>query len=135
MQEIEIAHLKVIEFQKKFVDFQVRLSECMKRIETLKYIPQMVERDIPLLVHFQICEGLRKTLDDIVPQKLSEFETNKLKEFQEFFIKYSGAEPNLKALSGRLYAKARELFRNNKQMVPFSYGKDYRPDMMHDEAN
>ena len=70
-----------------------------------------------------------------MPQKLSEFETNKLKEFQEFFIKYSGAEPNLKALSGRLYAKARELFRNNKQMVPFSYGKDYRPDMMHDEAN
>ena len=30
MQEIEMAHLKVMEFQKQFVDFKITVATCMR---------------------------------------------------------------------------------------------------------
>ena len=95
----------------------------------------MLERQIPLMIHFQLCEGLRKTVDDLAPARLNDFEQNKLKELVEFQNSYSNSEPNLKAFSAKLLCKSRELYKLNKGMTAFTYGKDYRPDMMMDEAN
>ena len=41
----------------------------------------------------------------------------------------------MKLLGSKLRVKARELHTTNKGMVPFIFGRDYRPNMMPDEAN
>ena len=87
------------------------------------------------MIHFQLCEGLRKTVDDVAPSRLNDFEMAKLKELVEFNNNYLNSEPNLKAFSAKLICKSRELYKLNKGMVAFQYGKDYKPDMMMDEAN
>ena len=79
----------------------------------------MLERHIPLMIHFQLCEGLRKTVDDVAPSKLNDFEMTKLKELVEFQNSYSNSEPNLKAFSAKLVCKSRELYKLNKGMVAF----------------
>lgn len=135
MQEIEMQHLKLLEFQKKFIEFQTKVAEMMRKIESFKEVPKLIESRLPLLIHFQICEALHKTLNDITPSKVREFELGKLDELWEFNTQYAGAEPNLKALSSKLRVKAKEFHKQNNCVLPFIFGRDYKPDMMHDEAN
>ena len=58
MQDIEIRHLAVLEFQKKFSEFQIKVFEVIELLDTVKDIPRFVERTIPVLTHLQISEAL-----------------------------------------------------------------------------
>jgi len=80
--------LAVLAFQKSFQEFQKKYYETIKVLDTVKDFPRIIERVMPLLIHFQVCEGLRYTLGDVAPAKLLEFETKKLNELQEFGKKY-----------------------------------------------
>lgn len=99
-----------------------------------KEIPKTIENAVPLLVHFQISEALHSVLNDILPNKVLEYDMKKLKEITEFNQTYAQTDANLKALSSRLRLASKYFMRQEKGIVPFVYGKDYRPDMLHDQA-
>lgn len=52
MQEIEIRHLDILAFQKKFTEFQIKFAETLNVMENFKDLPKIVERTIPMLTHF-----------------------------------------------------------------------------------
>jgi len=49
-------------------------------LESLKELPRIVERQIPILTHFQICEGFREVLGETLPNKILDFEKQKFGE-------------------------------------------------------
>ena len=104
----------------------------VKLLETVKDLPKFVERTIPLLTHFQVCEGLQKTLFDVVPYRVMNFGKTKLAELVDFNQNYLALEPNLSAFGSRIRLKSRALAAKAKGVVPFVFGQDYKPDMMHD---
>ena len=80
MQEIEVRNMALSKFHITFIEFQKKFSETTQGLDNIKDLPRFIERSIPLMIHFQLCEGLRNTLDDVVPKRLSQFEKTKLKE-------------------------------------------------------
>ena len=135
MQDIEVQHLKVQEFAKKFTEFQVKVENVTRQLDAGKELPRVIERSLPILMHFHVCEGLKATIGDIYPRKLQRFEVEKLNQIMDFHQQYSATEPNLKALSSRLRITGSYLKRAGKGMQPFVYGRDFNPSMKNDEAN
>lgn len=74
MQEIEMRHLDVIAFQRRFTEFQVKFTDTINLFESLKELPKAVERAVPMLIHFQICEAFRKVIPEAFPNKMLDFE-------------------------------------------------------------
>ena len=74
MQEIEVRHLAIKEFQKKFTEFQVKVYDVVHKLDTVKDLPKFLERSLPLLIHFQVSEALMKTLSDVVPDRVTEYQ-------------------------------------------------------------
>lgn len=101
-------------------------------LENLKELPKFIERQVPLLTHFQIVEALNLTIKQIMPVEVDEFSKNKLTELVDFQNKYGLSTPNLNALAQRLRLISRTLKIKNQGMTPFTFGCDFRPDMMHD---
>ena len=52
MQDIEMRHNAVVEFQKKFAAFQTKVMEAIRLLDTVKDMPTVVERQLPTLIHF-----------------------------------------------------------------------------------
>ena len=44
MQDIEMRHNAVVEFQKKFAAFQTKVMEAIRLLDTVKDMPTVVER-------------------------------------------------------------------------------------------
>ena len=57
-------HLKVLKFEKAFVKFQVKVATVIRQIDAGKEIPKIIERGIPLLIHFQVSEAMNEILGD-----------------------------------------------------------------------
>lgn len=53
-------------------------------MDNLKDLPRFMERSMPMFMHFEICEALRKVLSDTHPTKVLEFEKTKLTELDNF---------------------------------------------------
>lgn len=51
-QKIEMDHLKVEEFMKKFTTFQVKVNEVCRQLDSTKQLPKFIERTIPSMIHF-----------------------------------------------------------------------------------
>ena len=88
MQSIELRHQKVVTFERQFKEFRTTYQATVRSLENVKDLPRMVERTLPILTHFQICEAMRHALGDLVPKKLGEFERAKLLELQKFNTRY-----------------------------------------------
>lgn len=52
MEEIEVRHLAIIEFQKRFKDLEKKLRNMSQAFENVKDLPKFVERMMPILTHF-----------------------------------------------------------------------------------
>ena len=128
-------HNAVVEFQKKFAAFQTKVMEAIRLLDTVKDMPTVVERQLPTLIHFQVCEGLRKTIGEIMPQKVIAYEKYKLKEFIDFNAKFGNIAPNLEKLGQRIRLISKYALNTDKGMVPFVFGKDFTPNMPHDQAS
>ena len=64
--------------------------------------PKVIERQIPLMIHFQIAESLRKVFHDIVPAKIQKFENDKLQELLHYSRKCAKLEGNIKSFASRI---------------------------------
>ena len=52
MQDIEMDHVKVTEFMKKFSEFQIKVNGVIRVLDQSKELPKQLENSIPLMVHF-----------------------------------------------------------------------------------
>ena len=118
-----------MEFEKRFVEFQKKFSETGRLIDNMKDLPRFLERQLPMLMHFEISTALRKVLGETLPSQVTEFEKSKLRELDRFMEMYKTSSPNLKAFTARINVIAKELLKSDRGMVPFALGKDYSPDM------
>ena len=57
MQDIEINHRVIRKFEQEFKQFRDQFNSVSKLIESLRDMPKIVERTVPMVTHFQICEG------------------------------------------------------------------------------
>ena len=53
-------------------------------MDNLKDLPKFIERSIPIYMHFEISNAMRKVLGDTLPNKVLDFENSKLHEIQKF---------------------------------------------------
>ena len=120
-------HTKLIEFEKKFVLFNKRFTESMSMYEGLKNVPRVIERIVPLMTHFQICEALRKTLSDVCPTKIKEFESFKLNELNHFMSINAEKETNMQLFGARIKTLASAIQNLDGGMLPLVMGKDVFP--------
>ena len=44
--------MKVVDFMKKFTEFQVKVNGVIRTLDASKELPKTLENSIPLLVHF-----------------------------------------------------------------------------------
>ena len=102
MQDIEMDHVKVTEFMKKFSEFQIKVNGVIRVLDQSKELPKQLENSIPLMVHFQVSEGLHHVLNDVFPNKVTEYDMHKIKELTEFNQNHAHHDANWKALSSRL---------------------------------
>ena len=51
MQDIEMRHLDVINFAKKFTGFQQKVDSVIRQLDSGKETPRIIERGLPLLMH------------------------------------------------------------------------------------
>ena len=77
-------------------------------MDNLKDLPKLIERSIPVYMHFEISNAMRKVLGDTLPNKVLDFENSKLHELEKFLTIQKGTTPNLKALACRLDIVAKE---------------------------
>ena len=49
-------------------------------MDNLKDLPKFIERSLPMYMHFEISNAMRKVLGDTFPNKVLNFENAKLKE-------------------------------------------------------
>lgn len=85
----------------KMENFDGILKEVMNRIQATESLNYFVERSLPILTHFQICEALNTVLKK-QNEDLFDFENLKIEEISKFQIKYKGVPPNVKMLNTRL---------------------------------
>ena len=106
MQGVEIKtgqhHLKVIEFGTSLFNFSQQFDQAKEQIKMLMECPKVIERQIPLMIHFQISESLRKVFHDIVPAKIQKFENDKLQELLHYSRKCAKLEGNIKSFASRI---------------------------------
>ena len=57
----------------------------------ITFLKHFVERDLPILTHLQICEGLNILQGNFLPE-LKEYEMRKLKELNQYNIKMRGKQ-------------------------------------------
>ena len=103
-------------------------------MDNLKDLPKFIERSIPIYMHFEISNAMRKVLGDTLPNKVLDFENAKLRELTKFLTIQQTATPNLKAFACRLNIVAKECEKQNRGMTPFVLGKDFSPDMNHEQS-
>ena len=87
-----------------------------------------------MYMHFEISNALRKVLGDTLPNQVTDFEKKKLRELDRFLEMHRASSPNLKAFTFRLNVISKELLKQDRGMVPFVLGKDYSPDMTHEQS-
>ena len=52
MREIEVNHLTLIEFEKKFKTFQVKVYEVARVLDKDREVPKIIEQTVPMMIHF-----------------------------------------------------------------------------------
>lgn len=77
-------HMKLIDFEKRFVEFQKKFAETSRLMDNFKDVPRFLERQLPLFMHIEISTALRAVLNETLPNKVLDFEKEKLKEIHKF---------------------------------------------------
>ena len=52
MQEIEMKHLELLKFEKRFKAFQSKVHEVNRALEKDRDVPKVIESAVPLMIHF-----------------------------------------------------------------------------------
>jgi hypothetical protein len=87
---------------------------------------QYIERSLPMQIHWQVCEGLRKTLTPDNYKRLELFEAAKTREFTKFLSTCKGHEPNVSLLSKRIQLWLEHYkVKGTKELTPFVFGRDF----------
>ena len=73
MQNIEIEAAELQKFFREFKGFKTKFEGTVRVMEQLQELPRVVERQMPMLTHFQISEALHEVLADYFPTKVKEF--------------------------------------------------------------
>ena len=73
-----------------------------KLLDNMAELPKFIERQIPMLTHFQLCEGLKAVVGGTHPTKVLEFEKKKLDELDSFYKNHMTDDTNLKVFGQRL---------------------------------
>ena len=94
------------------------------------WIKHFIERDLPVLTHMQMCEGLSQVSGRFLPE-LREFEMKKLKELNAYSANARGAPCNTGDFIKRIQAYAQFLEHKGQGVIPFEFGEDndYWPGM------
>ena len=109
MQDIEIQHRVIRKFEGEFKQFKAEFEKVTNDLQGLKDLPRIIERQMPMLIHFQICEGLQSVLGDVLPTKVMEFERKKFDEIQDFCMRFRTIPPNITVFAGRIKLLAEQL--------------------------
>ena len=90
-----------------------------------------IERCIPMLIHLQISEAFQHIFDskEDYQRVLLDYENKKVKEIHEYILTSHDKPSNLNSFKNRLLYLFRLFTKEQKGALPFTYGRDYRPDL------
>ena len=118
------------DFIKKLNAFNTSLTQ-MKGLEgDIKESKLFIERQLPALIHMQLCEGLHVVAGNQMDE-LKEFETQKLEELFYHNKENQGKQPQIGKFRQRIEWIIKILKEDRLGMAPFVFkpNRDYWPDM------
>ena len=126
--ETKVRPLLILPKQLKSLDSEVANIKLMDM--DVIHLKHFVERELPLLTHLQLCEGLNVVHGHFLDE-LKEFELSKLTEINTYNERFRGVECDIGDFSQRIRMYSAFMQDVNKGVAPFKFGErnDYWPNM------
>ena len=96
----------------------------MKISDDVKDCHRFVERTVPMMIHFQICEALNATVDQDM-EKLIDFQRKKMQEIYRYVKSCEGKGSKINNMRKSIESNCKFFWSRDKGVSSFKFGDDF----------
>ena len=125
----------IVRFNKtanKMRGFEEMMHDMQQRIGKSGMQANFLAKSLPILIHIQTCEALEKVLGAEFRKTLIDFERFKINELYAY--NQTATVDCVRIMHERLQSFLKWMYKEDKGVIPCTFGEDIRPNMEDEEA-